>query len=72
LLFSYRICKKPQEKLAEKFVINKHFPHMGTSLMCYYETKGLGCYVKKCVLHIVVIGIFMNSLICVCNNVFDE
>jgi len=40
--------------------------------MCYYYTNLLGCHAKKHVNHAVVIGIFMNTLICVCNNVFDE
>ena len=40
--------------------------------MCYYYTNLLGCLTKKHVQHTVVIGIFMNTLICVCNNVLDE
>jgi hypothetical protein len=40
--------------------------------MCYRDTNLLGCHIKKHVHHTVVIGIFMNTLICDCNNVFDE
>jgi hypothetical protein len=62
--------KNKKKKLTEKLVINKHLPY--TSLMCYHDTNLLGCHIKKHVHQTVVIGIFMNTLICVCNNVFDE
>ena len=62
--------KTIKKKLTEYLVINKHLSH--TNVMCYHDTNLLGCHIKKHVRHTVVIGILMNTLICVCNNVFDE
>ena len=66
-MFLQDLRKTTKKKLKEKLVINKHLLH--TSPMCYHDTNGLGCHTKICVHHTVVIGMAMNSLICVCNNV---
>ena len=54
--------KNHKKKLTEYLVINKHLSH--TSVMCYNYTNLLGCHTKKHVHHTLVIGIFMNTLIC--------